>query len=204
MNLPNRLTLMRVLLVPVFFVFIMWRLPLPGIWGEVVSRLLAGVFFIGTAVTDFFDGKIARSRNLVTNFGKFLDPLADKFMIFAAILGLVSSDMYRQPGALHYVTVAAGLIVILRELAVTSLRLVIVSGEEKTVVAASILGKMKTGTQCAWVGTAILEPVVFCFIPFCREWRVLTWITLILMTVMTILSGIDYLKTYRSAIDPRK
>ena len=71
-------------------------------------------------------------------------------------------------------------------------------------MAASKLGKMKTGTQCAWVGTAILEPVLFFFIPFCAEWRVLTWATLILMTVMTILSGIDYIKSYGSSIDPRQ
>ncbi|MBP5289386.1 MAG: CDP-diacylglycerol--glycerol-3-phosphate 3-phosphatidyltransferase [Clostridia bacterium] len=202
MNLPNKLTLMRVILVPVFVLFLLWRLP--GTWGEILSRVLAFVFFLSAAITDFFDGKIARSRHLITNFGKFLDPLADKFMVFGAILGFAASDMYREPGVLHMVTTVAGLIVILRELAITSLRLVVVSGEDKTVVAASKLGKMKTGTQCAWIGTAILEPVLFFFLPFCKEWRVLTWATLILMTVMTILSGIDYLKTFKHVIDPRK
>ena len=202
MNLPNKLTLMRVLLVPTFFVFLLWRLP--GEYGEIISRSLAFVFFLCAAITDFFDGKIARSRHLITNFGKFLDPLADKFMIFAAVLGFSSSDMYRCPSALHYATVIAGLIVILRELAITSLRLVVAAGEEKTVVAASKLGKMKTGTQCAWVGTAMFEPVLFCFWQDFVNLHILTWITLVLMTVMTVLSGIDYIKSYRHVIDPGK
>lgn len=201
MNLPNKLTLLRVLLVPLFFLFLLWRLP--GEAGEILSRILAFVFFLAAAITDFFDGKIARSRHLITNFGKFLDPLADKFMIFAAILGIAASDMYRAPAPLHIATVAAGLVVILRELGVTSLRLVVAAGD-KTVVSASKLGKMKTGSQCAWVGTAILEPVLFFFLPVCSEWRILTWITLVFMTCLTILSGWDYLKTYRDVIDPRQ
>lgn len=202
MNLPNKLTLLRVLLVPFFFLFLLWRLP--GEAGETLSRILAFVFFLAAAITDFFDGKIARSRHLITNFGKFLDPLADKFMIFGAILGFASSEMYRTPGALHVATVVAGLIVILRELGVTSLRLVVASGEDRTVVAASKLGKLKTGSQCAWVGTTILEPVLFFFLPCFAQWRVLTWFTLVFMTCLTILSGIDYLKTYRHVIDPRQ
>ncbi|MBQ3866386.1 MAG: CDP-diacylglycerol--glycerol-3-phosphate 3-phosphatidyltransferase [Clostridia bacterium] len=202
MNLPNKLTILRVVLVPVVVLFLLWRLPVEG--GEIWSRVIAGVLFLAASVTDAMDGKIARRRNLITNFGKFMDPLADKFMIFGAILGFVSSDMYRADAALHYATVVAGLIVIFRELAVTSIRLVVVAGESKEVIAASKLGKFKTGSQCTWVTTAILEPVLFCFVPGFAALHVLTWATLITMTVLTILSGVDYFRRYWPAIDPRK
>ena len=202
MNLPNKLTLLRVILVPFFVLFLLWSLPVDN--GEIWSRVIAAVLFIGAAVTDSLDGKIARKRNLITNFGKFMDPLADKFMIFGAIFGFVSSGMYAEPAALHIATVVAGLIVIFRELAVTSLRLVIASSPEKKVVAASKLGKMKTGSQCTWAATAILEPVLFCFAPGFVSLHILTWVTLAVMTALTVLSGFDYVKTYWTYIDPRK
>ena len=197
MNLPNKLTVLRVILVPVFAVFLMVRLP--GDSGETLSRCLAAFFFVLAALTDLADGKIARKYDLVTDFGKFMDPLADKFMIFAAILGFAASDLYREPAALHVAVVICGLIVIFRELAVTSMRLVVAASREKVVVAANWYGKAKTTTQCVWVVSMIVEPLL----PF-GEYRVLSWITVLLMAALTILSGITYLKEYWRYLDPNR
>ncbi len=201
MNLPNRLTVLRILLVPVFMVFLL--LCLPGTYGEIVSRLLAAALFGAAAITDFADGKIARSRNLITDFGKFLDPLADKFMIFGAILGFCSSAMYRASAALHLGFVICGAVVIFRELAVTSLRLVVSTSKKPVVIAASWYGKAKTVSQCVWVVATILEPVLMAFVPF---WSIpfLSWATLFVMTGLTVFSGVDYMKQYWGYLDPTK
>ena len=198
MNLPNKLTVLRVILVPFFVLFLVWTLP--GAAGELISRVLAAVFFSAAAITDAMDGHIARSRNLVTDFGKFMDPLADKFMVFGAILGFIAAPAYQYSRAYSIALLVAGLMVILRELTVTSLRLVVASGKEKKVVAASVFGKAKTISQCVWVLVTILEPVLLFFIP----WHLCSWITLVAMTCLTVLSGLDYLKSYWPYIDPTK
>ena len=189
MNLPNKLTLLRILLVPFFMVFLF--LCLPGENGETVSRILAAVLFALAALTDFADGRIARKYHLVTDFGKFLDPLADKFMVFGAILGFAAGEMYREPASLHLATVICGAVVIFRELAVTSLRLVVSTGG-KVVIAASWYGKAKTMTQCIWILAAILEPLLMRAFGF---WRV---------PVLTVVSGVDYMRSYWKFLDPKK
>lgn len=115
MNLPNKLTVMRFVLVPVFMIFVLMP---ESVMSDTASRCIAAVLFGVTALTDLFDGKIARKYNLVTNFGKFMDPLADKFMIFGALLSIVAKY-----DDLRGVMVWVAITVMLRELAVTSIRL---------------------------------------------------------------------------------
>jgi len=187
-------------MVPAFMVFLFLRLP--GENGETVSRLLAaGLFFIA-ALTDLADGKIARKYHLITDFGKFLDPLADKFMVFGAILGFAAGDMYRLPESLHLAIFICGAVVIFRELAVTSLRLVVSTGG-KVVIAASWYGKAKTMSQCIWILINILEPVVMAKFDF-WEIPLLSWISLGVMTALTVFSGFDYMKAYWKYLDPTK
>ena len=198
MNLPNKLTILRVILVPVFMFFICF----PGKDPGVVWYLLAAASFGLAAITDFFDGKIARKYNLITDFGKFLDPLADKFMIMAAVLCFCSAEAYREPAALHTALIICGAIVILRELAVTSLRLVVSTADKPVVIAASWYGKAKTMTQCIWVVVMLIEPILP--VEFFAQNRPLSWVLLIAMTVLTIFSGADYMKKYWPYLDPTK
>ena len=116
------------------------------------------------------DGKIARKYNLITDFGKFMDPLADKFLVISAMLGiLVRFDYLRQ------LFVWAAAIVIFREFAVTSLRM-IAANKAGLVIAAAWLGKVKTTTQMLCIVCVLLEPVILPFTPF-TEWHLLSYIT---------------------------
>lgn len=198
MNLPNKLSIIRILMVPVFIGFGLFSFP--GENGALISRIVAAVIFFAAAVTDFIDGKIARKYNLITDFGKFLDPLADKFLVFSAILVFISSELFRAEGYLHVALVVSGAIVIFRELAVTSLRLVVMSSKKPVVIAASFYGKAKTFSQCVWAMIVMLEPVLLADLTC----PVLTWVSTVVMTVLTVLSGVDYMKNYWSYLDPAK
>lgn len=185
MNLPNKLTILRAIMVPVFMIIIIAPIP------DVTSRIVSVMIYALTALTDMLDGKIARKYNLITNFGKLMDPLADKFMIFGAMLAiLVKYDYLR----VVFVWVAA--IVMFRELAVTSIRLVAASSKENVVIAAAWLGKVKLVSQVVCICTIIIEPVILPFAPF-TEWHILSYITMAVMTVMTVWSGVDYFITYK-------
>lgn len=191
MNLPNKLSLMRVIMVPIFMLFIV--LPdsvLPDAW----SRIFGAAIFILTAFTDMLDGMIARKCNMITDFGKFIDPLADKFMIFGAMLAIIYKYEYIRP-----VFIWVALIVIFRELAITSMRL-LVSNNSGVVVAAAWLGKIKTVTQIIFVVIVLLEPVIIAN----YNNYILTYITMALMTVTTVWSGISYLKSYWKFLDTTK
>lgn len=150
MNLPNKLTVLRILLVPVFIVVMMvWRT-------EAWAAIVGCVIFTVASLTDLFDGKIARKRGLITDFGKFLDPLADKFMVIAALLCII----YRTDAPVfRTVLFIVTMLVIFRELAVTSIRLVASSSSAHVVIAANKLGKFKTGTQVTCIITMLVEPV---------------------------------------------
>lgn len=194
MNLPNKLTVMRICLVPPMMIFIVFDFGL-GAW----SKLIAMALFSIASLTDLFDGKIARKYNLVTNFGKFLDPVADKFLVIGALIAmclLTPNDVYGK--FLLFGTA----IVIFRELAVTSLRLIAVNAEG-VVIAANIFGKMKTTMQIVFVLTALLEE-------FLRMLGVIdllhipSYITLAIMTFMTVFSGITYVKAYWKYIGETK
>ncbi len=183
MNLPNKLTLLRVLLVPCFVVFMMME----ELFGfSAVPRVLSALLFGACALTDLFDGMIARKKGQITDLGKFLDPIADKFMIISAMMAFCASSAY---GYLRLWAFIAGLLVVLRELAVTSVRLLMAN--RNTVVAAAWPGKCKTVAQITFVLVAMLEPVI---LPFSHN--VLTYVSLAVMAVMTVYSGIHYIEHY--------
>ncbi len=192
MNLPNKLTLARVIMAPIAMVFIMFP-----IGGETTARILAAVLFALTALTDMLDGKIARKYNLITNFGKFLDPLADKFMVIGMLVVMCASPMY---AFFRNVLVWVTLLVILRELAITSMRLLVASSEQKIVVAASWLGKVKTVAQIVCILVLILEPLLLFF----DTLHLAAWAMIAFMGIMTVWSGASYLKSYISFIDPNE
>ena len=207
MNLPNKLTLLRLCLVPVLL--LVGFLP-DSILPFHLSCLICAVLFIGTAVTDMLDGKIARRDNLITDFGKFMDPIADKFMVIGAMFVI----LHKFP-ELRTVMMFVLMIVVFRELAVTSMRLVVSTGSN-IVVAANILGKVKTVSQIVAISTVFLEPVVQLAARQIGElivgkplaWRTdilpLTWLSLIFAVVMTVWSGINYIAAYWKYLDPEK
>ena len=157
---------------------------------DMILTLVGAFLFIAASFTDMLDGKIARKYNLITDFGKFIDPLADKFMVISAMLGILVRFDY-----IRGIFVWAAAIVIFREFAVTSMRMV-ASNKAGLVIAAAWLGKVKTVTQILCILTVLLEPVIFCwFAPF-AEWHILSYVTTAAMIVMTLWSGIDYLKQY--------
>ena len=196
LNVPNTLSLIRVILVPIFVATLIFMRDIP-IWGLIVPALVYAL----TGLTDMLDGKIARKYNLVTDFGKFIDPLADKFMVLASMIAIILWMILRGDVTLALVFVWVVLIILLRELGVTSLRLV-VAGKSGIVVAASMLGKIKTVSQMAGTVVLILEPLIPLVI-FC-EYHLLSYIFMALMAFTTIFSGLDYLKSYLPHIDTNK
>ena len=196
MNLPNKLTLMRMIMVPFLMVFITFDFGL-GIW----SRLIAAAFFGLASLTDFVDGYLARKWNLVTNFGKFMDPLADKLMVFVALISLCYVTGRDEGASLYGVLLlAATVIVIFRELAVTSMRMV-VTNTDGIVIAANWLGKVKTCTQILFILAAIIEPM---FSYEFLDGHAVSYVTMAAMTLMTVWSGWNYLKAYWKYINPSK
>lgn len=207
MNLPNRLTVLRLCLVPVLM--LVGMLP-EKILPFYISCVVCAVLFIGTAITDMLDGKIARRDNLITDFGKFLDPIADKFMVIGAMFVILYK--FEQ---LRLVMIFSLIIVVFRELAVTSMRLVVSTGEG-IVIAANMLGKIKTVSQIVAISTVFLEPVVQRIAMLIMEsitgknlcWRTdivpLTWLSLLFAAVMTVWSGVGYIKAYWKYLDPQK
>ena len=190
MNLPNKLTVLRVILVPVFMLF----LCVPMGLSDTLVRVIAAVLFALTSLTDMLDGKIARKYNMVTDFGKLMDPLADKFLVFGAMLGILVYCADLRP-----IFVWAAAIVMLRELAVTSLRLLAAS-QSGAVIAAAWLGKVKTVTQVVCILCVILEPVILPF-PLFTQYHLLSDVTIAAMIVMTIWSGVEYFTAYGKNIN---
>jgi len=166
---------------------------------------LAGAFlFIAASFTDMLDGKIARKYNLVTDFGKFLDPLADKFMVIGAMLCI----LFTSKGNLAMFTLYffALIVVVFRELAVTSIRLV-ASSSGGVVIAANMLGKLKTVTQIVAICAAIIEPVIYTALDLDISIigiAPITLVTTVLMIYLTIHSGINYIVGAWKYLDPQK
>lgn len=186
MNLPNKLTLLRVILIPFFLLFMYIDFPF--------HYAVALVIFAAASITDALDGKIARKRGLVTNFGKFLDPLADKVLVIAALTVFVDLNDVNM-GAIPLIIITA------REFMVSGLRLL--AADSGVVVAAGIWGKLKTAfTMVAivailfWLSLSdsLVKAVDNVVIP------ILIWIS----TILTVVSGAVYLKGYWHLIDSDK
>lgn len=181
MNLPNKLTLLRLLLIPLFLVLLAFRFD----WGTVewlgssigIPELIATIIFIIASITDWLDGYIARRDNLVTNFGKFADPMADKILVASALIMLVELNL--APGWVVAVIIA-------REFAVTGLRLLLVE-TGGTVLAAAWPGKIKTVTQMLAIIFLLLNNL-----PFAWTGIPVGSILLYISLFFTVYSGIDY------------
>lgn len=194
LNLPNKLTVTRIFLVPVCMFFVLFE-GLPETW----SRIIAAAVFILTALTDTLDGMIARRFHLVTDFGKFLDPVADKMLVIGVLLSMLVR--FRADAVFVNIMVWVVFIVFLRELGVTSLRM-IVSGKANIVVAANWMGKVKTVSQMVCILTILLEPVLIH--QFLDSGMLLSYVTAAFMTVMTVASGVQYFRAYWQYIRPEK
>ena len=204
MNLPNKLTVLRVCLVPVFLVVMM--LP-ASVLPPLISGLIGVAIFIVASITDMLDGKIARKYGLVTDFGKLMDPLADKFMV----IGALSVIVYRaEAPALRLFFTLVLLVVIFRELAVTSLRLV-ASTSAGAVVAANLLGKIKTVVQIVFISVVFIEPALYA-IPFVEGFLPTWWVENVPITYLagaltllfTVWSGANYFKVMWKYLNPEK
>ncbi len=183
MNVPNKLTVIRIVLAPIFLLLLMVEFPF--------HHLAAGLVFGAAAFTDMLDGKIARKYGLITNLGKFLDPLADKMLTTAAFLGFLATG---------HIDVWAVMLILTREFMVTSVRLLAV--KDGTVIAASFAGKLKTVMQfvaiiymltamevCSWQNGLLqgVLPDAF-YAVLMTVGQILVWISV----VLTIVSGVQY------------
>lgn len=194
LNIPNTLSLIRVMLVPAFvatLLFMNYYSP----WAYIIPTII----YILTALTDMLDGQIARRCNLVTDFGKFIDPLADKFMVIGSQIAMLVWMLLRREQTQAIIFVWVVLIILLRELGVTSLRLV-VAGNSGIVVAASIWGKLKTVSQMVGTVVILVEPLI----PFFNENHILSYFFMAVMLVTTLFSGIDYLRAYLPYVNTNK
>ena len=195
MNLANKLTILRIFLVPIFLIFIAIKIP--------YGTFIATFIFIIASLTDKLDGYIARSRNQITRFGKFMDPLADKLLVTSALISLVE---------LQIIPSWAAVIIIAREFAVSGLRTI--AAAEGKVIAASWWGKIKTVIQIIAIILLLLEVNIgmskyltnmingnsllsnfFVYVP---------QIMLYLAVIITIMSGIDYFVKNKDVIDTEK
>ncbi|WP_078391443.1 CDP-diacylglycerol--glycerol-3-phosphate 3-phosphatidyltransferase [Shouchella patagoniensis] len=180
MNLPNKITVARICLIPLFMLFLLVDMPLgeTELFNETItnSMLIATLIFIIAAATDWLDGYYARKLNLITSFGKFLDPLADKLLVAAALIGLVEA---------HLIPAWIAIVIISREFAVTGIRLV--AAAEGDVIAASNLGKWKTLTQMVAIIASLLHNIPFSALSF-----PFADLMLYIAALLTIWSGVDY------------
>ncbi len=201
MNLPNQLTVARIIMTPLFMAAMLINFP--------HHYLVALVLFAAASFTDFLDGNIARARGIVTNFGKFLDPLADKMLTTAAFLAFLAKGF---GWGIAWVL----FIVLFREFMIASLRLVAVSSEVKKVIPANMWGKVKTVTQMAAIifgiallyfaesilpmlnlsWTASVNTINVLYIVYC----ILLWVS----TIVAVISGAIYMKDSYEFVDPSK
>ena len=178
MNLPNKLTILRVIMVPFFLAAMM--IP-DSLVAEPITRVVAAIIFAFTALTDFVDGKIARKYNLVTNFGKFMDPLADKLLVCSALVCLVS---------LRLLPTVVCIIIIAREFAISGFRLV--AADNGIVIAAGIWGKLKTISQMIMIIVLIAD--------LGGIFDVIGLVLIVISTALTIISLVDYIWANREVL----
>ena len=188
LNLPNKLTVARIIATPIFMFFLMADL-----------YFVALFIFIAAALTDMFDGKYARKHNMVTDFGKFLDPLADKMLTTAAFIGFLAKNI---GGGMEWIL----FIVLFREFMVSSIRLIAVSSGGK-VIAANIWGKLKTVSQMAAIIFTLLAAGLINLFPISALAVILSlgaYALLWISAILCIISGVIYLKDNISLLDPEK
>ena len=178
MNLPNKLTILRIFLIPLFLVFLYFeKIP--------CHFLLAFLVFTIASLTDLLDGKIARKQGLVTDFGKFMDPLADKLLVISALVAFVG---------LGIIPSLAVIIILAREFLVTSLRLV--AAGDGIVIAADIWGKYKTTSQMLWVCFVMISGFLIDDLGLAmlsKPFHIIDLILMAVVLVLTIYSGWNYL-----------
>ena len=197
MNLPNKLSLMRIILVPVTVLFMLpinlfgWQ---PEGWNNFINNngmIVAAIVFIAASLTDMADGKIARKYNLITDLGKFLDALADKILVISVMIAFV--ELRRFSGWLL-------ILVVVREFAVSGLRMIAAANND--VIAARMVGKVKTATQMVAISYLMFEPLLlkifgFGFTGYANlQTNVITIIGDVLLGISMVLvaySGVDYL-----------
>jgi CDP-diacylglycerol--glycerol-3-phosphate 3-phosphatidyltransferase len=180
MNLPNKLTVMRVCMIPFFVVFMV-----VNIFGDPADKYIADAFFIVASLTDFIDGHLARKYNLVTNFGKFMDPLADKLLVSAALICLAGNP----------IPVWVVIVIISREFIISGLRLI--ASENGIVLAASMWGKCKTATTMVMIILVIADFSGTIF-------NVLEQVLIYVSLALTIISMVDYLYKNRQVFAEEK
>ena len=181
MNLPNKLAILRIVLVIPFVIFLSLALEYTDKTGITMTmRVFAVIIFVGAAITDYYDGKIARKYNLITNLGKLLDPLADKILVISALVTLAKFSQI----SLWFV-----IIIIFRELLITGLRSIVAA--EGVVIAAESLGKWKTATQMIALTLIIL-------IPFSST---VNNILLLIPLILTVVSGVEYVLKCKNVLN---
>lgn len=189
MNLPNKLTILRIALIPVFVAFLMIvEIPHRFFWAMLV--------FIVASITDALDGNIARKRGLVTDFGKLMDPLADKMLVTSAII------LFLYLGLINPI---ATIIILARDMMINSMRLLAASDKGK-VLAAGFFGKLKTASQMTGIIAVLLLKEVgeLGIIPLITEnadiiSNILMWI----ISLLTLASGVDYMVKYRKYVNTK-
>ncbi len=187
MNLPNRITIFRIVLIPFMMIVPLFNIQAP-FFGINVGNLIILAIFLIASFTDFVDGYLARKNNQVTNFGKFLDPIADKLLVLTALIMLVETGI---------IPAWIPIIVIAREFLVSGIRML--AAGEGTVIAASMLGKIKTVSQMVAISLALIEVNPFMYFlggtltSFSLILNVLMSIAMIVSVIATIYSGVDYL-----------
>lgn len=187
MNLANKLTISRVIMIPVFLFFLMNQkgyMPFNIVAIESYCKWIALGIFILASLTDMLDGKIARKYNMVSNFGKFMDPLADKLLVNLALIGLMMLDK---------VNIWLVMLIIARDFIISGFRLV--AAEKGVVIAASIWGKVKTAAQMVMVCFLIADIERIAFVGIVLQW---------LVCILTLFSLIDYLVKNRGVLKDEK
>ena len=186
-SIPNILSFVRILLIPIF----VWLYVTAGTSGE---YYLAAAVVVASGITDFLDGQIARRCNMITEFGKFLDPLADKVLVVTALICFVE---------LGWASAWVTAIIVAREFVVSGIRLIAAGSEKKTVIAASIWGKLKTASTMVAICVIIIMHILVDFGAVTAETfpvQIISDILMYISCILTTVSGIKYLWDYREVL----
>lgn len=189
MNLPNKLTVLRIIMIP-FFVFFLLATFLPE-WRTYVAL---GIFIVAS-LTDLLDGKIARKRNLVTNFGKFMDPLADKLLVTSALLCLLIVDGGTRMCNNQMIALICVIVIVAREFVISGFRLV--ASDAGIVIAASMWGKFKTATTMVSICLMLVVKELEAVLPFIRDVSLVLFFVAVTLTVVSL---VDYIMKNKSVM----